>query len=66
MNYVEPLVRPTARPRVGDDAYAALAGRIKLLSWLSLAWMTVEGAVAIAASIQRSAGWGLASRPEAS
>ena len=54
MNYVEPLVRPTARPRVGDDAYAALAGRIKLLSWLSLAWMTVEGAVAIAAGIVAS------------
>jgi divalent metal cation (Fe/Co/Zn/Cd) transporter len=28
-----------------------LARRVKLLSWLSLAWMTVEGAVAIAAGI---------------
>jgi divalent metal cation (Fe/Co/Zn/Cd) transporter len=31
--------------------YERLAGRVKLLSWLSLAWMTVEGAVAIAAGI---------------
>ncbi len=33
------------------DRYEVLAGRVKLLSWLSLAWMTVEGAVAIAAGI---------------
>jgi divalent metal cation (Fe/Co/Zn/Cd) transporter len=33
------------------DRYQRLAGRVKLLSWLSLAWMTVEGAVAIAAGI---------------
>jgi divalent metal cation (Fe/Co/Zn/Cd) transporter len=33
------------------DRYELLAGRVKLLSWLSLAWMTVEGAVAIAAGI---------------
>src|SRR5829696_74434 len=31
--------------------YEQLAGRVKLLSWLSLIWMTVEGAVAIAAGI---------------
>jgi divalent metal cation (Fe/Co/Zn/Cd) transporter len=28
-----------------------LAGRVKLLSWLSLAWMTVEGVVAILAGV---------------
>jgi hypothetical protein len=33
------------------DRYEAPAGRARLLSWLSLAWMTVEGAVAIAAGI---------------
>jgi divalent metal cation (Fe/Co/Zn/Cd) transporter len=33
------------------DRYEVLAGRVKLLSWLSLAWMTVEGAVAIAAGV---------------
>jgi divalent metal cation (Fe/Co/Zn/Cd) transporter len=36
---------------VTRERYAALARRAKLLSWLSLAWMTVEGAVAIAAGI---------------
>jgi divalent metal cation (Fe/Co/Zn/Cd) transporter len=33
------------------DRYETLAGRVRLLSWLSLAWMTVEGAVAIGAGI---------------
>ena len=33
------------------DRYEALAGRVRLLSWLSLAWMTVEGGVAIGAGI---------------
>jgi divalent metal cation (Fe/Co/Zn/Cd) transporter len=33
------------------DRYEHLAARVKLLSWLSLAWMTVEGAVAIGAGI---------------
>src|SRR6476620_2020158 len=33
------------------DHYATLAQRVKLLSWLSLAWMTIEGAVAIGAGI---------------
>ncbi len=33
------------------DEYARLARRVKLLSWLSLGWMTVEGAVAIVAGI---------------
>jgi hypothetical protein len=33
------------------ERYQRLARRVKLLSWLSLAWMTVEGAVAIAAGI---------------
>src|SRR5215213_3219749 len=41
--------RPAAaitRPR-----YEQLARRVKLLSWLSLAWMAVEGGVAIAAGL---------------
>lgn len=33
------------------DRYQTLAGRVRLLSWLSLAWMTIEGAVAIGAGI---------------
>jgi divalent metal cation (Fe/Co/Zn/Cd) transporter len=41
--------RPTAP--ITRARYERLAGRVKLLSWLSLAWMTVEGAVAIAAGV---------------
>jgi divalent metal cation (Fe/Co/Zn/Cd) transporter len=36
---------------ISRDRYETLAGRAKLLSWLSLGWMTVEGAVAIAAGL---------------
>jgi divalent metal cation (Fe/Co/Zn/Cd) transporter len=46
-------VSPATRPGVsiGRQRYERLAARVRLLSWLSLAWMTVEGAVAIAAGI---------------
>jgi divalent metal cation (Fe/Co/Zn/Cd) transporter len=33
------------------EAYTRLARRARMLSWLSLAWMTVEGAVAILAGL---------------
>jgi len=50
------------------DRYAELARRVKLLSWLSLAWMTVEGAVAITAGIMAGSialiGFGLDSAVE--
>lgn len=39
---------------ISRDRYESLARRVRLLSWLSLAWMTVEGAVAIAAGIVAS------------
>jgi divalent metal cation (Fe/Co/Zn/Cd) transporter len=39
---------------VTRSRYEHLARRVKLLSWLSLGWMTVEGAVAIAAGILAS------------
>jgi divalent metal cation (Fe/Co/Zn/Cd) transporter len=39
---------PTALPEI---EYRRLAGRVKLLSWLSLGWMAVEGGVAIVAGI---------------
>ena len=49
-------------------AYERLAKRAKLLSWLSLAWMTVEGAVAITAGLVASSialvGFGLDSAVE--
>jgi divalent metal cation (Fe/Co/Zn/Cd) transporter len=39
------------RPTITRERYAQLARRVKLLSWLSLGWMTIEGVVAIAAGI---------------
>src|SRR4051812_31872059 len=60
---------PAAAPGGVDEAtYRRLAGRVKLLSWLSLAWMTVEGGVAIAAGLVASSialvGFGLDSAVE--
>jgi divalent metal cation (Fe/Co/Zn/Cd) transporter len=43
------VARPA--PALTREHYERLARRVKLLSWLSLAWMTVEGAVAIAAGL---------------
>lgn len=58
-------------PAVSDaerERRQRLAARVKLLSWLSLAWMTVEGAVAILAGIAASSialiGFGLDSAIE--
>jgi divalent metal cation (Fe/Co/Zn/Cd) transporter len=63
-----PLQISIAPPRISRERYEHLAGRVKLLSWLSLAWMTVEGAVAIAAGIVASSialvGFGLDSAIE--
>ena len=39
---------------VSRERYAQLARRVRLLSWLSLGWMTLEGAVAITAGILAS------------
>ncbi len=36
-------------PRSGE--YGRLAKRVRILSWLSLGWMTLEGAIAITAGI---------------
>jgi divalent metal cation (Fe/Co/Zn/Cd) transporter len=43
------IERPAAS--ITRERYEQLAHRVKLLSWLSLGWMTIEGAVAIAAGI---------------
>jgi divalent metal cation (Fe/Co/Zn/Cd) transporter len=50
------VIAPAPAPASGitRERYAQLARRVKLLSWLSLAWMTVEGAVAIGAGIVAS------------
>ncbi len=47
------LVSPAASsaPVLNRPAYEGLARRARLLSWLSLAWMTIEGAVAITAGV---------------
>jgi divalent metal cation (Fe/Co/Zn/Cd) transporter len=46
-----PLVQVGPSPTVPRARYERLARRVKLLSWLSLAWMSVEGAVAILAGV---------------
>ncbi|MEK6328845.1 MAG: cation transporter [Actinomycetota bacterium] len=42
---------PSVSSTAGRAEYERLARRVKLLSWLSLGWMTIEGAVAIIAGI---------------
>lgn len=49
-----PTAAPLPAPTIARARYEELAGRVRLLSWLSLAWMTVEGAVAIVAGIVAS------------
>jgi divalent metal cation (Fe/Co/Zn/Cd) transporter len=48
-----PVVGPAPPPAalVDRETYRRLAGRAKLLSWLSLGYMTLEGAVAILAGV---------------
>jgi divalent metal cation (Fe/Co/Zn/Cd) transporter len=64
-----PTFSPAAPARTIDRAaYERLARRARLLSWLSLAWMTVEGGVAISAGLVASSvalvGFGLDSAIE--
>jgi divalent metal cation (Fe/Co/Zn/Cd) transporter len=62
-----PMV-PAAAPRIDRATYERLARRARMLSWLSLAWMTVEGGVAISAGLVASSialvGFGLDSAIE--
>jgi divalent metal cation (Fe/Co/Zn/Cd) transporter len=46
-----PIAIPTPLPAARDGEWLRLARRAKLLSWLSLAWLTIEGTVAIVAGI---------------
>ena len=59
---------PAPAPGIDHAEYERLARRARLLSWLSLAWMTVEGAVAISAGLMASSialvGFGLDSAIE--
>ena len=62
------LPAATPAPRIDQATYRRLAKRARTLSWLSLAWMTVEGAVAITAGAAASSialiGFGLDSAIE--
>lgn len=46
-----PTVAATPTPAISRERYEQLAKRVRLLSWLSLGWMTIEGAVAITAGV---------------
>jgi divalent metal cation (Fe/Co/Zn/Cd) transporter len=73
-----PVELPTLQPpsaeaappvaTISRERYEQLARRVRLLSWLSLGWMTIEGAVAIVAGIAASSialvGFGLDSAIE--
>jgi divalent metal cation (Fe/Co/Zn/Cd) transporter len=63
-----PTVVAGRAPTISREGYGELARRVRWLSWLSLAWMTVEGAVAITAGIVASSialvGFGLDSGVE--
>jgi divalent metal cation (Fe/Co/Zn/Cd) transporter len=69
---VQPLellaVAAPSSQRLDEATYRRLATRARALSWLSLAWMTVEGGVAIAAGLVASSvaliGFGLDSAIE--
>ena len=45
------MTTAAAGARLPEGEYLRLAGQVKLLSWLSLVWMTLEGGVAILAGI---------------
>jgi divalent metal cation (Fe/Co/Zn/Cd) transporter len=45
------VMQVPAAPRVDRETYRRLAHRVKLLSWVSLAYMAMEGGVAILAGI---------------
>lgn len=49
-----PAASAPPAPSIDRETYRRLATRAKWLSWLSLAWMTVEGAVAIGAGLVAS------------
>jgi divalent metal cation (Fe/Co/Zn/Cd) transporter len=45
---------PAAANTITRERYAEVARKVRLLSWLSLGWMTIEGAVAITAGVLAS------------
>lgn len=63
-----PAPSPSPAAAISRQRYEQLARRARLLSWFSLGWMTIEGAVAIGAGIAASsialAGFGIDSAIE--
>jgi divalent metal cation (Fe/Co/Zn/Cd) transporter len=53
MSTLELVLAPSSRPpsRAAQAEYRRLAARVRLLSWASLAYMALEGAVAIVAGV---------------
>jgi len=49
-----PAQAPRPVASISRERYEELTRRVRLLSWLSLGWMTIEGAVAITAGIVAS------------
>jgi divalent metal cation (Fe/Co/Zn/Cd) transporter len=43
-----------ATPTISHERYEEVARKVRFLSWLSLGWMTIEGAVAITAGVVAS------------
>jgi divalent metal cation (Fe/Co/Zn/Cd) transporter len=50
LNLLAPAT-PSAPSAISRERYEEVAGKVRLLSWLSLGWMTIEGAVAITAGV---------------
>jgi divalent metal cation (Fe/Co/Zn/Cd) transporter len=46
-----PATVATAAPRIGDDERRRLAARVRLLSWVSLGYMTMEGTIGVLAGV---------------
>ena len=46
-----PLVAEARSPEAGRDEWLGAARRVRVLSWISLAWMGAEGAVAMFAGV---------------
>jgi divalent metal cation (Fe/Co/Zn/Cd) transporter len=63
-----PLTPPLPREPQRDELWLRAARRARLLSWLSLAWMTAEGVIGIVAGAAAGSialvGWGLGSAIE--
>jgi hypothetical protein len=51
---LEAAAPPVSANTISRERYAEVARKVRLLSWLSLGWMTIEGAVGITAGVLAS------------